>query len=349
MTINALIQTERPPISNLVNGLRESDLFVDDTFQRRLVWTEKQKVRLVETILMGFPMPEIYLWQQPADAESGKQRKSVVDGQQRLTTMRQFVSNEWPLHVKYLDEQNQKAEYAGKLWKDLTDQQKQVFWDYVVNTRIIPNTIKKETIISLFKRLNETDKSLNPQEIRNAEFNGAFIEAAEVIADFQFWEKHSVFNANLIRRMADIEFASSLLIFLRKGSVQETDELLNSMYDLYNDEYAERDADIKSVSQFVDWLDAALASRNELKVMFSKPVHIFSLFCVREMLSANNLLGKLSVPALVEFVAAYESRPEGNELIASYRTGATARTRSKASRDARSKALYDWLAGGARK
>lgn len=344
MDINALIQTERPPISSLVSGLRSDTLFVDDTFQRKLVWTEKQKVRLIETILIGYPMPELYLWQQPANAETGDQRRSIVDGQQRLTTMRQFVANEWPLRKSYLDSDNRGKPFSGKLWKDLADSDKQAFWDYVVNIRIIPNGITRDTIISLFKRLNETDKSLNPQEIRNAEFNGKLIKAAEEITAFTFWEKYDVFSAAQIRRMADIEFASSLLVFLRRGSVQENNKLLNEMYDLYNDKYPESKSDTKEVSEFLVWLDEIIEKNPHTEDMLTKPVHIFTLFGVKKASSSNSKLrSKLTGAKIADFVSSYELGKQKNGAIEQYREAAQARTRSKSSRDSRYSALIRWL------
>ncbi|GGD17924.1 hypothetical protein GCM10011342_28440 [Aquisalinus flavus] len=344
MNFNALIQTERPPISSLVSGLRTGGLFVDDTFQRKLVWTERQKIRLIETILMGFPMPEIYLWQQTADAESGEQKRSIVDGQQRLTTMRQFVSNEWSLKKASLDASNRNSEFAGVYWKDLDDGYKKIFWDYVVNVRVIPNQIELDGIIDIFKRLNETDKSLNPQEIRNAEFNGKLITAAEEITEHRFWSDFEVFSASQIRRMLDIEFASSLLVFLRRGSVQENNKLLNEMYDLYNDKYVERATDIRKVFSFLDWLADLLERRPELESIFSKPVHIFTLFSVCEILDARRSFPQEGVEEkLVSFVREYEKSNSTDPNIVEYREGARARTRSKSSREARSTGLLKWL------
>ncbi len=343
MNINAVIQTERPPISDLVNGLRDGVLFVDPTFQRKLVWTEKQKVRLIETILMGYPMPEVYLWQQSPDLDSGQHKKSIVDGQQRLTTMRQFVANEWSLKASYLDAENQNKQFADSKWKDLPQTFKEQFWSYVVNTRVIPNSINRDTIVDVFMRLNETDKSLNPQEIRHAEFNGELITAAEEVTKLPFWENHRVFNAGQIRRMADIEFASSLLIYLRRGSVEENAKLVNEMYDLYNDEYEEKAKDIARIKSFLKDLDKWIADAPDIAKMFSKPVHIFTLLSVQEMLKAERKGRLLSAEKLAEFVEAYENGVEPDELVTKYKSGAVQRTRSKYSRDLRAQALLEWV------
>lgn len=342
MNLNEVIQVERPTVSALVNGLRTEQLFVDSTFQRKLVWTEKQKVRLIETILIGCPMPEIYLWQQPANPDTGSQRRSVVDGQQRLTSMLQFASNEWTLKSKYLDAENQGSDFANSNWKGLPEKRKKQFWDYVVNSRIIPNAVDLDQIVSIFKRLNETDKSLNPQEIRNAEFNGELITAAESITNNAFFSKFDVFPPSQIRRMADIEFGSSMLIYLRRGSIEEKKEIVNDMYDLYNDVYEEKSKDLRTVSMFFEFLDDAISREPVLEDLFTKSVHIFTLFCAYVTLRARRKTGLLSIPALVSFAKAYRDGST-DERIEDYRKAAQARTRSKLSRDSRLSALLKWV------
>ncbi len=81
-----------------------------------------------------------------------------------------------------------------------------------MNVRIIPSKVTRDQIIAIFRRLNETDKSLNPQEFRNAQFNGKFIATAEKLADLHFWEEWKFFSPASIRRMGDLQFCSSLLI-----------------------------------------------------------------------------------------------------------------------------------------
>lgn len=337
MTLNALIQTSRKPVTELVSSFQQEHIFVDNSFQRKLVWTQKQKARLVETILMGYPMPEIYIWEQPANPETGLQHHSVVDGQQRLTTIRQFVANEFPLNPNYLDEAHRTENYAGKYWRELNDEDKQRFWQYVIVVRTIPSSIDDEQVRSIFRRLNETDKSLNPQELRNAEFNGEFISAAEEISNLEFWRKWEVFSESQVRRMADIDFASSLLIFMRQGIVSDSNTVFNEAYDLYNDAYEAKREDIAAVATFLSFLDRVLEQDTSLRSFFSKPNNIYSLFAVYSM---NQ--GDVSLQNLKGFVAAYESGTDHPTLTA-YREGVSFRTRSKSNREKRIFGLQDWL------
>ncbi|WP_158897604.1 DUF262 domain-containing protein [Sphingorhabdus lacus] len=341
MSLNSIIQPSRPTVSQIVEQFRKKDMFVDNSFQRRLVWTERQKVRLIETILMGYPMPEIYVWQQPADADTGKQQLSIVDGQQRITAMTQFVTNEWKLSKAYLD--NEAAEYVDRPWKDLPDAIKQQFWDYVINVRTIPSNVDAEQIKAIFKRLNETDKSLNPQELRNAEFNGTFIKLAETIADLPQFGELRAFTDHQIRRMADVQFTSGMLMFLRRGLLEETITTINETYDLYNDQYEEAEQDLAAVQEFLDDCYNIYFCNGRVRSFFSKQVHLFTLFCVDQSLKAKGA-NRDPVPAkLNSFVETYEDNPNTSEIIEKYREGASSRTRSRASRALRLNNLMKWI------
>ncbi|MEG3150734.1 DUF262 domain-containing protein [Sphingomonas sp. ZT3P38] len=344
MSLNSLIQSTRPTITDIVSNFKNKQYFVDNSFQRRLVWTEKQKVRLIESVLLGFPMPEIYLWQQHADPDTGNRRHSIVDGQQRITSLAQFISNEWLLKESYLDDSSRALDFSGKFWKDLSNDRKQAIWNYVISIRNIPDTVTEIQVRDIFKRLNETDKSLNPQELRHAEFNGLFIKTAETLADLPLWRDWGVFTDGQIRRMRDIELTSSLLIYLRRGIVEETSLLINDVYDMYNDVYESSTEDISFVKGFMDFCRDRVFTNLTVKSMFSKPVHIYSLFCAYSTLKlTKDGLDKL-VARLPPFVSAYENDTGvADPDLEKYRVGAASRTRSKASRDRRADGLISWV------
>lgn len=337
MTINAVIQPNRISLNDAVERFRAQRYFVDNSFQRRLVWTERQKVRLIETILIGYPMPEIYLWEKPADPETGQQRHSIVDGQQRITTVVQFVSNEWSLKSVHLDEGNRQADFADKPWSELSNERKQSLWNYIVSARTIPNDVEDANVRTIFRRLNETDKSLNPQEFRNADFQGEFIKAAESVANDPHWRNWGVFTEQQVRRMADMELASSLLIARRSGVVGETTRSVNEIYDLYNDVYEKKEEDLSSIAEFVKRADSLYFAHSPTKVFFTKPIHIYTLFCVDMIMG-----GMVPVERLNSFVEAYQAQLENSDIM-KYREGASSRTRSSEQRNRRVDALRSWV------
>ena len=85
------------------------------TFQRKLVWAPKHKESFIDTILRGFPFPEIYIAQSGIDLETFQSQQVVVDGQQRLSAIISYVSDELPCrnipHYSDLNNQ-QKADYC---------------------------------------------------------------------------------------------------------------------------------------------------------------------------------------------------------------------------------------------
>ena len=78
-------------IHSLLNGLRTGALVPDPNFQRRLVWSNKHKSAFIETVLRGYPFPEIYIAAGDVNPDTGEATEMLVDGQQRLTTLKQYV------------------------------------------------------------------------------------------------------------------------------------------------------------------------------------------------------------------------------------------------------------------
>lgn len=341
MTINSQISQSQYTVAHIVEHFDDERFFVDDSFQRRLVWGDKQKVKLIETILMGYPIPEIYLHQQPVDPNTMKQTHSVVDGQQRMNCLLQFTKGEWSLTKRYLEKFNREAAYADSNWKALSNDLKSRILQYVFHARVIDAAVQKAEIKKVFKRINETDRSLNPQEIRHAEFDGEFIGAAEGLASNDFWKKYDVFTVNNIRRMVDVEFTTSLLIYLRSGITSDTASNINKMYDLYNDEYPEKSSDTELVKARINKIDKIFAISDKVEGMFSTPVHLYTLFTSMDAIGAGRS-NKWYAESLSEFVDGYNSENlEG--VFRDYKKGSEQRTRSKSSRDLRGDALNEFM------
>lgn len=342
VSLNELIQSTRPTISVVVEQMRSGKYYVDNSFQRRLVWTERQKVRLIETILIGYPIPELYLWQQEAHPETGAVSHSIVDGQQRLSTLLQFTQNEFSLKKSFLDENSDALEYADLQWKDLPNAAKKGLWQYVLTVRTIPSATSIEEIRKIFSRLNETDKSLNPQELRNAKFEGKFVENSVAVANMIDDLQWNIFKPNDLRRMKDIEFASQLLIYHRQGIATDSPQAINRIYDLYNDEYKEAAKDRKAIRALLGRVADLFTASETVADFFGSPLHLYSLYVTLDLnpTSTTEVLKK----KLENFVNAYRANPASDEQLGHYKTGSSSRTTSKTSRELRVVALRHWLA-----
>ena len=105
-------------------------LIVDETYQRRSVWGEKDKIRLIETILLKLVIPEVFFWKAETDPETGESITHIVDGQQRIKAIASFIDNEYKLKKQYLLDEGIKEKYGNKFFKDLDPDVKTAFWNY---------------------------------------------------------------------------------------------------------------------------------------------------------------------------------------------------------------------------
>ncbi|MDM5305815.1 DUF262 domain-containing protein [Peribacillus frigoritolerans] len=293
-------------------------LIINSNYQRRGVWLQKDKVRLIESILMNLPIPEIYVWQKDTNADTGETRYEIVDGQQRLHSVLEFIGNpNFKLNSRYLE--IKESSFANKTFEELGIEDKQLFWRYQFVVRSIPSEVTEEEIAKLFYRLNATSYSLNPQELRNAEFNGEFIQLAEELSRLDFWKKFNIFNMNDIRRMLDIQTCSSILIFLRSGIQSESQALINRIYDRYNDEYPEKEDDRETFIALVQIVEQFLEVNN---LFAQKKTQLYTLFNIAYwILSKKGIVSKEELERFDEFCVYYnlsEEKLEEQEINAEY-------------------------------
>ena len=78
-------------ISALYKDIKRENLILQPDFQRRFVWNNKHKEKFIDTILEGYPVPEIYVAQRGIDIETIESEEVVVDGQQRLHTIVEYI------------------------------------------------------------------------------------------------------------------------------------------------------------------------------------------------------------------------------------------------------------------
>lgn len=156
------IFVENKPFSlKQINDLIDTgDIELSPDFQRNFVWDKTRQSRLIESILLGLPLPSIYL-SQYMDG-----RLTIVDGLQRITTIKKFFDNELILHnLEYLEDCN------GKRFKQLegilSPLRLRRFGQTQVMCFVIDYRSPSKLKFDLFRRLNTGGKPLNNQEIRN--------------------------------------------------------------------------------------------------------------------------------------------------------------------------------------
>jgi len=268
-------------------------LEVDNSFQRNYVWTLRNQVQLIESILLGYPIPEIYLWNIGTDEDSGDTKYSIIDGQQRCGAIFQFIANTFKLRESYLDPDGAKLSVIkNRHFKDLESDEKKAMWAYIFSIRLVRSQVDRELIVKMFLRLNSNNMTLNPQELRNAEFEGEFMTLASTISELEFWDRNKIFGIADRRRMRDISFISTLLVFMKKGISEDiANNNLNQIYDLYNDEYPDKEKDQDKFESILEEIEVLINTNIDRMKLLRRQVHFYSLFTVLyEILSEKNNL-----------------------------------------------------------
>jgi uncharacterized protein with ParB-like and HNH nuclease domain len=323
MSIISNMDTESRPIKWVFDEFKKGNLFVDESFQRNYIWIRKDRVSLTETILLGYPIPEIYLWATGTDPNTGETKYSIVDGQQRLRTIGQFIDGKLKLTDAGLEFQN--PSYRGKLFDELDPGLRSAVWSYKISIRFIKQAVSRDDIVKMFLRLNRTSNALNPQELRNAEFAGEFLKASEAVASLPFWKKWEIFSEGEIRRMTDIQFSSTLLIFVRSGFEDETTQsAINKMYDLLNESYSDKDADIKQISDTISFLDKIVTRNPSLASTLQRKTHLYSVFTLCFVAKGKGTVNEENLSdALVSWFAWHDQKVQPDapwiESVAEYR------------------------------
>lgn len=149
---------------------------LDPDFQRNYVWKQKQKSELIESIIMGIPLPLIYL------AETMEGNLVIVDGRQRLTTFFHFMENKFSLNgLKILPDLN------GCRFMDFEkDKTKRKFVTDIEDFQLVIQIIKYPTPdrvrFDIFDRVNRGGTPLNNQEMRNALYQGKSTKLLSALA-----------------------------------------------------------------------------------------------------------------------------------------------------------------------
>lgn len=187
-------------------------LDMDPPFQRRSVWNRKFREDFIDTILLDYPAPAIFLF--TSISELGATSFQLVDGKQRLETIFNFVANRFPVGEKCPIER-----LRGKYFEGLSREEKIAFFQYDFSVEYLP-TNDEHVIDAIFDRLNRNVARLTPQELRHARFDGRFITAAESLPT---WMEQKL-GKNFPRitetsrsQMKDVELVATLLLLLDEG------------------------------------------------------------------------------------------------------------------------------------
>jgi len=180
-----------PEVEGLVNRIRRGDVIVP-SFQRDYVWRQPEASKFIESLLLGLPVPGIFL---ATDPETSKQL--VIDGQQRLKTLQFFYDGyfnpkEGDRTKRIFTLTKVQSAYDAKTYATLEDADR-----IRLDTSIIHATIIKQSsppgddtsLYHIFERLNRGGRRLTDQEMRIALYHGSLIDRVKKLNEFEPWRK----------------------------------------------------------------------------------------------------------------------------------------------------------------
>jgi len=208
---DAVVQTADWTVETLYGQLRKGNIDLDPGFQRRQAWDDVRKGRLIESLIVGLPIPNIVM----AENSSHRGRFLVIDGKQRLLTVREFLDG--GLKLRGLD---LRPELNGKTFNELEGGDQEYLENSTIRATIIKNISDPNFLYVMFFRLNAGSLQLSPQELRKALVGGNAINAIDEYIEGSEAFK-AIFGPRLDRRMRDSELVLRYVAF-----------------DLFYDEYA---------------------------------------------------------------------------------------------------------------
>lgn len=143
-------QVRSKELIDVVNEIKNKRLIMSPYFQRNLVWRLLHKIDFIKTILLGYPFPQIFIAKGSLDVENMQTTSCIVDGQQRMNSIMEFIKDKYKVD--------------GKLYSEFTSKEKEDFLKYQIPIIDLDISNDSPELIEIFKRLNRTFYSLSTVE-----------------------------------------------------------------------------------------------------------------------------------------------------------------------------------------
>lgn len=193
-------------IRQLVGEIERGGIRLDVEYQRQYVWDNGKASRLIESLLLNVPIPVVYI------AEDDDFSFEVIDGLQRLTTLKRFLNNEFPLTgITVL------KEIFGKTFNELTPRDQRRLSNRTIRCIAITMDSHPDIKFDVFERLNTNVAVLTAQELRNCVYRGSFNESIKDLGDYE--PLNRIVGSSGRRRMVPAELV--LRFFALKDGLSE--------------------------------------------------------------------------------------------------------------------------------
>lgn len=257
---------------DLVEQIHRKEVVVNRDYQRGKVWPDTAKSYFIDTILESYPFPKIYLYQ-VFNEKTKRPIKELIDGQQRVTTIIDFMNNKFKLG-------NSSNKFKGMFFKDLDEDDQQSFLSYQIEATVILSATRPE-LLEMFRRINAYTAPLAAAEKRHAIYQGAFkwfiVDQADAYSPLL--GELEIIGQKLLSRMGDCEFISDLIVTLEKGIVAKTAKHFEDLYKNFDVEFPQQEKYDTVLNDFFHMLKTDLSPVHDTFIMKSYVVNsLFSAY-----------------------------------------------------------------------
>jgi hypothetical protein len=250
--------------------MQRNEIKVNHDYQRTPnVWPPAAKSFLIETILLGYPMPKLSLYQK-TDVKSRKTVKEIIDGQQRSVTILDFFNDKLRLGSRAIP-----TSAAGKSYSQLDEELQHKFLSYSLSVDLFINATTDD-ILEVFRRINSYTVPLNAEERRHSKYQGDFkwFVYRQSRKFSKTFAEIGTFSERQLNRMQDAKLLSEFCHALFNGIATTKEGDLTKLYDRYDKKFPET-ADVeKRVREAIEFvLELTDLHRGPLM----KPYQMYSL------------------------------------------------------------------------
>lgn len=194
-------------ISDFFSWSEKNELILQPRFQRRDTWSPRARSYLIDSIVRGFPIPKVFIREQ-INLETKRTIREVVDGQQRLNAILDFIDGQLTINKVHNED------LGDKSFNGLTEDGKKEFLSYSISTDLLVGASDAD-VLEVFSRINSYTLTLVQQEKLNAQFVGPFKQKmfSLALAHHKFW-----FNKNFPfeQKPKECNFCDKVSIFGNK-------------------------------------------------------------------------------------------------------------------------------------
>ena len=201
-----------PDLETLHLRWKRGDIIIPE-FQRGYVWKPAQASKLIESFLMGLPVPGIFVFVQEHQRHQSNPVQLVIDGQQRLLSVFGFFEGKLPTSERPFRLTGVDEKWAGKGYSDLEHWEQRILLTSILRVVNIEQREPRQDsscIYQIFERLNTGGTALTPQEIRNSSYHGPFNNMLLEANKDSYWR--DIFGTSQPdSRMRDVELIARFL------------------------------------------------------------------------------------------------------------------------------------------